>query len=191
MNYLKINNVNPSDIDIIDMNAGEIAAAFIRGDIDGAWTWDPHATNMRNNGGVMLTSARELADQGYATMTVEIVRTEFAERYPDLVSAYVRTMDRAVALYRSDPKAAGAAMARYTGLTSEECLTMVESSIWLMVSEQKAMRWAGSSALANILYNTAIFFYEQGDISEEPTVEIFQRAVTNRYLDSFEGGGGG
>jgi taurine transport system substrate-binding protein len=137
---------------------------------------------MKNNGGVMLTSAKEMADYGYATLTVEIVRTEFAEKYPDVVSAYVRTMDRAVALYRSDPKAAGAAMARYTGLTAEECLEQAAGSIWLTVNEQKSMRWAGSSALGNIMYSTAQFLYEQGNISEAPTIDLFQKAVTNRYL---------
>jgi taurine transport system substrate-binding protein len=95
-------------------------------------------------------------------------------------------MDRAVALYRSDPKAAGAAMARQTGITAEECLAMVESSVWLTVNEQKGMRWAGTSALANALYNTAMFFYEQGDISQEPSIEQFQKAVTNRYLTPWE-----
>jgi len=187
MNYLKINNVNPSDVDIIDMRAGDIAEAFIQGNIDGAFTWDPNVTNMKNNGGVMLTNSRELADRGYATMDVDIVRTEFAERYPDLVSAYIRTMDRAVALYRNDPKAAGAAIARYLGLTAEECLAQAAGSIWLTVSEQRGMRWAGSSALANIMYSTAIFLYEQGDILQEPSLELFQPAVTNRYLDPWAG----
>jgi taurine transport system substrate-binding protein len=185
LKYLEINNVNPKDVDIIDMRGGEIVAAFMRGNIDGAFIWEPHGTNIRNNGGVMLTSARELADRGYATLTVEIVRTEFAERYPDLVSAYIRAMDRAVALYRNDPKAAGAAMARHTGLTAEECLTLVEGAVWLSVNEQKSMRWVGSSALASTLYNTAKFLYDQGDISREPTFDIFQRAVTNRYLDPY------
>jgi len=186
MKYLEVNNVNPSDVTIIDMRAGDMLEAFSRGDIDGVFTWDPHATNIKNNGGIMLTSAKEMADYGYATLTVEIVRTEFAEKYPDAVSAYVRTMDRAVALYRSDPKTAGAAMARYTGLTEEECLAQAAGAIWLTVNEQKSMRWAGSSALANILYSTAMFLYEQGNISEEPSIEIFQRAVTNRYLDAWE-----
>jgi len=183
MKYLEVNNVNPSDVDIIDMRSGEITAAFIRGNIDGAWTWDPHATNIRNNGGVMISSARELADRGFATMDVEIVRTEFAEKYPEVVKAYVRAMDRAVALYRSDPKKAGEAMARFVGITAEECLAIVGSSVWLTADEQKGMRWAGSSALANSLYNTAVFFYENGDISQEPSIELFQQGVTNRYLD--------
>jgi taurine transport system substrate-binding protein len=137
---------------------------------------------MKNNGGVMLTNARELADQGYAIVDVDIVRTEFAEKYPDLMGAYVRTMDRAVALYRNDPKAAAAAMARHTEMTAEECLEQAAGSVWLTVNEQKGMRWAGTSALASTLYNTAKFFYEQGDISQEPTIDLFQRAVTNRYL---------
>ena len=187
MKYLEVNNVNPSDVDIINMGTGEMVDAFIQGKIDGAFTWNPNVTNMKNNGGVMLTSARELADRGYATMCVGIVRTEFAERYPDLVSAYVRAMDRAVALLRNDPKAAGAALARFTGLTAEECLAEATSSIWLTVNEQRGMRWAGSSALGNIMYSTAMFLYEQGNISDEPSIEVFQKAVTNRYLVAWEG----
>jgi taurine transport system substrate-binding protein len=185
MNYLKINNVNPKDVDIIDMRAGEIVAAYLRGNIDGAFTWDPNVTNMKNNGGVMLTNLREMADRGYAVLTVNIVRTEFAEKYPDLVSAYVRAMDRAVELIRIDPKTAGAAMARFTGLTEEECLAQARSSVWLKVEEQKGMRWAGSSALATLMYNTAVFFYENGDIAKEPSIDIFQQATTGKYLDSY------
>ena len=187
MKYLEVNNVNLSDVDIIDMRTDEILEAFLKGDIDGAFTWDPIVTNMKNNGGVMLTNSRELADRGYAVVDVDIVRTEFAERYPDVVGAYVRTMDRAVALYRSDPKAAGAAMARFTGMTAEECLAQAAGSVWLTVSEQRSMRWAGSSALGTIMYSTAQFLYEQGSISEEPSIETFQQAVTNRYLVAWEG----
>jgi len=186
MKYLEVNNVNLSDVDIIDMRTDEILEAFLKGDIDGAFTWDPIVTNMKNNGGVMLTNSRELADRGYAVVDVDIVRTEFAERYPDVVGAYVRTMDRAVALYRSDPKAAGAAMARFTGMTAEECLAQAAGSVWLTVSEQRSMRWAGSSALGTIMYSTAQFLYEQGSISEEPSIDLFQQAVTNRYLEAWE-----
>jgi taurine transport system substrate-binding protein len=187
MKYLESNKVNPSEVDIINMSPGDIVAAFTQGDIDGAFVWEPNVTRMKNSGGVMLTNARELADRGYALMDLDIVRTEFAEKYPDLVGAYVRTMDRAVALYRSDPNAAGAAMARYLGFTAEECLEQAAGAIWLTVNEQKGMRWAGSSALAVHLLNTAMFLYEQGNIPEEPSIEVFQPAVTNRYLVAWEG----
>jgi taurine transport system substrate-binding protein len=187
MKYLEVNHVNPTDVTIIDMRASDMLEAFVKGDIDGAFTWDPNVTNMKNNGGVMLTNSREMADRGYAVVDVDIVRTEFAERYPDAVGAYVSIMDRAVALYRSDPKAAAAAMARFTELTVEECLAQAEGSVFLTVEEQKSMRWAGSSALSNIMYNTALFLYEQGNIPQEPTIDLFQRAVTNRYRVPWEG----
>jgi taurine transport system substrate-binding protein len=189
MKYLEVNNVNPSDIDIIDMRSGDIVEAFIRGDIDGAYIWDPIITSMKQNGGVVLATSRELADYGYPTMELTIVRTEFAERYPEVVGAYVRTMDRAVALYRSDPKTVGAVLARQTGITAEENLALLDGIIMLSVDEQKGMRWAGTSALASALYNTAMFFYEQGNIPQEPSIELFQKAVTNRYLVAWGGGG--
>jgi taurine transport system substrate-binding protein len=185
MKYLEVNNVNPKDVDIIDLRAGDILAAFIRGNIDGAYIWDPIITNMRSNGGILLATSRELVDAGYATLELSIVRTEFAERYPDVVKAYVRAMDRAVELYRSDPKKAGETLVRQTGITAEENLALLDGIIMLSVNEQKSMRWAGSSALASVLHSTAKFFHEQGDILEEPTLDIFQRAVTNRYLDPY------
>jgi len=187
MKYLEANNVNPSDVDIINMRTGDMLEAFLKGDIDGAYTWAPNSTEMINNGGVMLTNSREVADLGYATTDLMIVRTEFAEKYPDVVKAYVRTMDRAVALYRNDPKTAIAVMARFVGLTEEECVEQAEATIMLSVNEQMGMRWAGSSVLANSLRSTAQFLYEQGSISQEPSAEVFQQAVTNKYLDAWEG----
>jgi len=187
MKYLEINNVNPKDVDIIDMRAGEILAAFLRGNIDGAFTWDPVVAQMKQNSGVMLTSSRELADRGYPIVDVDIVRTEFAVRYPHLVSAYIRAMDRAVALYRNDPKKAGDAMARHTGMTAGECLEQAAGSVWLTVEEQMSMRWAGASALGKTMYDTAMFLYEQGDLSQKPYIETFQNAVNGRYLDSYTG----
>jgi taurine transport system substrate-binding protein len=185
MKYLELNKVNPTDIDIIDMSAGEIAAAFIRGDIDGAYIWDPIITSMKQNGGVVLATSRELADAGYAVLELSIVKTEFAEKYPDEVKAYVRTMDRGVALYRSDPKKVGETLVRQTEITAEENLALLDGIIMLSVNEQKGMRWAGTSALASALHSTAKFFYEQGSIAQEPTIDLFQKAVTNRYLDPY------
>jgi hypothetical protein len=49
------------------------------------------------------------------------------------------------------------------------------------------MRWAGSSALATIMYSTAQFLYEQGSLSTEPSIDLFQKAVTNRYLVPYSG----
>jgi len=186
--YLEVNNVNPSDVDIIDMRTGDILAAFLRGDIDGAFTWEPNVSRMKNNGGVMLTHAGEGANRGYPTMDLSYVRTEFAEKYPALVSAYIRTMERAVALYRSDPQAVAAILARYLGLTEEECLEQLTGVTWLSVSEQRGLRWSGgSSSVINSIYDVAMFLYEQGAISQEPSVELFQRGVTGRFLDLAQG----
>ena len=187
MKYLEVNNIDPSSVVIIDMRAAEIVAAFIRGDIDGAFTWEPHTINMMNNGGVMITSAKDMAELGYATLDVEIVRTEFAEKYPNLVKAYIHSMDRAVALYRSDSGLAGEIIANNLGLSAEESLQIVGGNTWLTVEEQKHEEWFGSIALTNALYSTAIFLYEQGSISQRPSIDLFQKAVTGMYLDSYTG----
>ena len=182
LKYLEANKVKASDVDIIDMKASDIVAAFKRGDIDGAFTWEPQVTTIINSGGVTLTSAREVAKLGYPTLDVEIVSTKFADQYPDTVKAYVACMDRAVKLYRDDPKAAGDAMAKDLGLTSEECLQQVKSSTWLTTQEQLGPDYFGSDAFANKMLETAKFLYQQGDITTEPSAEVFNKAVTGQYL---------
>jgi len=183
LKYLEANNISPNDIDIIDMNSGEIAAAFIRGDIDGAFTWEPHLTLMMSEGAVIITTAQELADLGYATMDVEIVHSGFADNYPDIVKAYIRCMERAVRLLENDRDAAGDAIASNLGISREDALSQVDKTIWLTVDEQKGSQWFGSSSLANTLHSTAMFLFDQGAIVVEPTIELFQTGVDGQYFD--------
>ena len=182
LKYLECKGVAPADVDIVDMKASETVAAFVRGDIDGAFIWDPQVTELVNNGAVILTSAKEVAALGYATMDVEIVSTKFAEAYPGLVAAYVRCMDRAVALYNADPAAAGEALSANIGLTAEECLKQVASSTWLSVKDQLSETWFGGAALTDNLYETAMFLYDQGNLAAEPSRDAFAAAVDAQYL---------
>jgi len=182
LQYLKYNNIDPASVDIIDMNASAIVAAFTRGDIDGAFTWEPNVTQMLNQGGVALTSAKEVAQLGSPTMDVEIVRSDFASKYPDLVKEYVAVMDRCVQLYENDPQAAGTSLAQTLGLTAPDVLAQVAGSTWLPVSVQKGAEWFGSSALADVMLSTSQFLYEQGQVSSEPTTAMFASAVDGQYL---------
>jgi taurine transport system substrate-binding protein len=182
LKYLECNNIDPTTVDIVDMKASETVAAFIRGDIDGAFIWDPQLTELVNNGAAILTSAKEVAELGYATMDVELVNSAFAAQYPELVTAYVKSVEKAVQLYKADPAAAGEALSQNIGLTPEECLKQVASSTWLTVEEQLSDTWFGSTAVTDNLYDTAMFLYQQGNLLEEPSKDLFTAAVDSQFL---------
>jgi len=182
LKYLEANNVDASSVDIVDMNASAIVAAFLRGDIDGAFTWEPNVSQMLAQGGTTLTSARQVAALGSPTMDVEIVRSDFAAKYPTLVSNYIAVMERAVQLYKTDPQSAGTALGQTLGLTSDQVLSQVAGSTWLSVADEKGTDWFGSSSLATAMFSTAQFLFDQGQISSAPTADMFTKAVDGSFL---------
>jgi len=182
LKYLQANNVDPTTVDIIDMNASAIVAAFLRGDIDGAFTWEPNVSQMLAQGGVALTSAREVASLGSPTMDVEIVRSDFATKYPALVSKYIGIMEKAVQLYKTDPQSAGTALGQTLGLTSDQVLSQVAGSTWLSVADQQGSDWFGGSKLATAMFSTAQFLYDQKQITTAPTQDMFTAAVDGSFL---------
>ncbi len=183
LKYLEVNGISASDVDIVDMNASAIVAAYERGDVDGAFIWDPQVTELVNDGGEILTSAKEMAEQGYATMDMEIVKSDFAAKYPQFVKEYVKAMERSVELYKNDSKQAGKYLSESLGIDSSACLDQAASSTWLTLEEQKSADWFGGDSVVDTLYETAVFLHEQGDVIDEPTKEMFENAVDSQYLN--------
>lgn len=186
LKYLEINGVNPDEVDIVDMKPSDTVAAYTRGDIDGSFIWDPQCAEILELGAVRITSAKEMAELGYATMDVEIVKSSFAEQYPDIVTKYIACMDRAVELYNTDQEAAGAALEKQLGIPADSALMQVASSTWMTVDEQLSDDWFGSDQLAEKLYTTAMFLYDQGDILEEPSLDTFKKAVHGEYMEALK-----
>ncbi|MCK8306057.1 taurine ABC transporter substrate-binding protein, partial [Erwinia amylovora] len=64
--------------------------AWQRGDIDGAYVWAP-AGNQLEKQGTVLTDSSQLAKWGAPTLDVWVVRKDFAEQHPDVVTAFARS----------------------------------------------------------------------------------------------------
>ena len=69
--------VDPTKVNILNLQPPEIAAAFTRGDIDGAYVWDPFKAKARETGKVLINSA-EVAKLGGPTFVAWIARKDFA-----------------------------------------------------------------------------------------------------------------
>ena len=54
---LKHWKVDPKSVEILNLRPPEIAAAWERGDIDGAYVWDPVLSELKKTGSVLATSA--------------------------------------------------------------------------------------------------------------------------------------
>jgi taurine transport system substrate-binding protein len=166
---LKHWNIDPKSVQILNLRPPEIAAAWERGDIDGAYVWDPALARLKANGKVLITS-KEVAAFGAPTFDAWIVRTDFAAEHPDVVSTFVRVTGQAHAKYRSDPDAWDAKspevakISRITGEKPEDIPASLRGSVFPLLSEQLDLLGAGT---VKAIADTSAFLKEQGKV---PTV---------------------
>ena len=92
------------DVSILPQANADALAAFIAGDIDGAWVPEPWATRfIQEGGGQVLVDEADLWPDGEYVTTHLIVRTEFLEEHPDVVKGVIEGLADAIDLIESDP----------------------------------------------------------------------------------------
>ncbi len=179
--------VDPETVEIFDMQPPEMLAAWQRGDIDAGFVWEPTLAQMLEFDGRVLISSGELAARGYVTGDIGLVRTEFAESYPDVVATYLATLHRAVEFYRSNPDESAEAVAREFGIETEEAARQMASLVWVDGEEQLSEQYLGRSGsiggLADVFVATGQFLFEQGTITSAPSRAVFEAAINPSYLE--------
>lgn len=181
LSLLKLEEINQNELTILDMVPPDMLAAWQRGDIDGGYLWQPTLDKIKNDGGTILATSEDLAKQGYATFDVAVVRSEFAQQYPDVLKKYVEMLDQATQVYRDNPQDAAKALAAELGVSADEALNLAKQSIWLDSTEQADAKYLGTSsqpgAIAKALKDTADFMVVQKAIPSAPDQETYQKRV--------------
>lgn len=174
-----------SDVELLDLATDKIYASWENGDIDAAYIWQPTLGEL-NNQTVILTS-EDMANKGYMTSNVEVVRKDFAEAHPDIVAGYIRALNKAVNLYNEDKASAVSAISSSMQLEESDAEFQMSGSKWLTAEEQLGADYLGTSdakgAVVNNLMDIAEFLKEQGSIQEVPAQEVFESAVNPSYIE--------
>lgn len=173
---LKADGINPEKekIKILDMQPPDIYAAWQRGDIDGAYIWQPMQSKLSAEKGKIIINSGELAEKGVITAEMGIVHNDFAEKYPEIVEGYVSVLDEAVKYYHSNPEASAELLSKELGLIPEESLKTMNQIVWLDASKQKEYF---EGPLAETLKETADFLFEQKSITSTPDLEAYKEAL--------------
>jgi taurine transport system substrate-binding protein len=175
--------VDASEVDIIDAEPDDIFVAWSRGDIDGAYVWNPNLASIVDDGGEVLVTSAELAEEGKTTYDLAVVRTGFAEDFPEAVQTWVEQQDKAVKLIQDDPDAAAEAVAAELDIEPEEAAAQIEDLIFLTAAEQAEAENLGGGLAENLLA-AAEFNAEQGEIPEAGAAEDFAAAVDPSYAEA-------
>lgn len=182
---LKHWNIDPKSVEILNLRPPEIAAAWQRGDIDGAYVWDPVLAELKKSGSVLATSA-DVATWGGPTFDAWIVSKTFADAHPDVVAAFVKVTGDATAAYRANPAAWDAKspeaekIARLTGANKEEVPALLKGYNFPTLEEQAGADLLGGGTVKAVTA-TAAFLKEQGKIPA--VLEDYSPYVSARWVE--------
>ena len=143
--------IDPSSVKIIDAAPDEIYAAWTRGDIDGAYVWNPNLAKLKSEGGKVLVDSSQLAAKGKTTYDLAVVTSAFASKYPEAVTEWARQQNRAVELIRNKPDVAAKDVAAELNLTPAEATSQLADLIFLDASEQVGPDYLGGGLATNLI----------------------------------------
>jgi taurine transport system substrate-binding protein len=183
----KVFGVDPKKATILDMQPPDMLAAWQRGDLDAGFVWEPTLIKMVEAGGEIILPSRVLAEKGFLTADVAVARKGFAEKYPDLVAKYLRSLNRAVDLYRKEPQSAVKAVAKEFNIPDAEAARQMKTLVMPDGKEQLSSKYLGTSAkrgaLAKALKDTADFLRGQKTIRAAATIGAIEKGINPSYLE--------
>lgn len=185
LNVLKEAGIE-DQVQLLDMQTAEIVAAWERGDIKAAYTWQPTLAKLLENG-YTLTDSKKMADKGYITANVEVVRKAFSDKYPNLVADFISAMSEAADIYRQDPEKAAQIAADDLGLERDVALHQMRGTSWKTREELLSGDFFGTKDkpgnFAKIMKDTSDFLEAQNSIENSPSQAEYNEYVNPEYIE--------
>lgn len=179
-------------VKVLDMKPPEALAAWNRGDIAGAYIWEPTLTQMKDDGGKVIMTSRQLAGQGVVTADLAVVNKDYAQSNTATVQEWLKQENRAVELIRSDPQKAAQIVADEFSIKPADAAAQMKELVFLDAKQQTGAKYLGTAgkpgALAGTLNTTCDFLKAQKLVPSCPGKSAFDAAVNGGYLSQATNG---
>ncbi len=183
---LRLEHMNPAEMNILYLEPRTMLAAWQKGEIDAGFIWEPTLTKMLDSGGSVVLTSRQLTERGFPTGDICVLRKEFGEKYPGVVVDYLKSLDRAVQYWRDKPDETARAISRQLGMSVEEAARQMKKVMVVSGKEQSAGKHLGgvywNFGLYTLLKETADFLVQAGAIKSAPPRDVFLKGVNAAYL---------
>jgi taurine transport system substrate-binding protein len=187
LSALKQNGVSPGELKILDITGQDIHAAWVRGDIDGAYIWQPAQAKLLADGGRIVVDSSQVAAKGGITGEFGLVSDEFWAKHPEVVKAYVEILDEATKEYRQAAPETIKILSAELGLDEAQTKEAISQIVVLDAADQKDARYLGTTAkpgaLAQLLKDTSDFLLAEKAVKVSPPVEFFRPKILTQLYD--------
>ena len=179
---LKHWGIQPSQVQLVNLQPPAIIAAWQRGDIDGAYVWAP-AVNELEKEGKVLTDSAEVGSWGSPTLDVWVVRKDFAEQHPEIVTAFARSALDAQQAYLNSPDSwlkqpdNLSKLSRLSGVPEAQVPDLVKGNTYLTAQQQVEQL---GKPVNKAIVDTAQFLKAQGRVPQADN--DYSSYVTSRFV---------
>jgi taurine transport system substrate-binding protein len=184
---LKQNGVAQNELKILDITGQDIHAAWTRGDIDGAYIWQPAQAQLLAEGGKVIINSRQVAEKGGITGEFGLVSDDFYAKYPHVVKAYIEILGEATREYRTASPETVKILASELGLSEEETKTVITQIVVLDDADQTDPKYLGTTAkpgaLGALLKETSDFLLSEKAVKTSPPLEFFIPKILTQLYD--------
>ena len=176
LDILEQNGLDPDkDLTLLNLKVNEMPAAMGAGEIDACAAWTPHFNKLLNMpGNHMLVN--DTAFSLYKKYKLGpgpdllVVRTEFAEKYPNTCRAFVKGYFEAVDMLINQPEECAKVLVKLTNLSMEDQMTVLKDITWVKGSEQKELMVQPGEFVTG-MQQLAEFLVKHQQIDEAPQVK--------------------
>ena len=178
LNALELEGVDANEVTILDLQPDDIYAAWGRGDIDAAYVWYPVLGNLLQDG-TAITDSEALAEKGVVTADTNIVRKQFADENPELVTKFVELQLKANDIINNESDKAAEEISSVLEISKEDAAEQITQFKYLTAEEEIDYL---ENSFAQTLKDTADFLVTQQSIKSAPELDVFQSKVTSEFV---------
>lgn len=180
--------LGPDSVKILDMQPAAMLPAFIKGDIDGAWSWDPWTAKMESEGGHIVGS---LGSMRLPMAGVWVARGKWLAANELAAQRFIKAMDQTTELLKTNEKAAVSAISEALGTDAKDAARIykrieippLSSQLRGYTASLGTTQTKAQSGMAAHMGDLADFFFAEKRIPNRPdVVNAIDPGPVERYL---------
>ncbi len=188
---LNDDGVDPGSMKILDLPPSDIASAWIRGDLDAAWFWEPNLDKAVKNGGHIFMTSGVMEKRGYPTWDIGVVMNEFAAKYPDYVEKFVKAECAGIDFWIKNPDKTAQIIADELSLPLADATRMMKGTEMVPCDKQITPQYLGTTKakgqFVDTLIATADFLVKQDRLPKLLPRKDFVAFVMPSYIEKVLG----